>query len=370
MKQFFVKPEIHKFDSPADFVKEFDLNEDDLIISNEFIVHPAFDTADLKADILYQERYGKGEPSDEMVEALAKDIKKPYKRIIAIGGGTVIDIAKILCLENYLPVLDLYDGKITPKKNKELIIVPTTCGTGSEVTNLSILALISRGTKMGLGSPEMYADYAVLIPKLLDSMPFKVFATSSIDALIHAIESSVSPRATDYSNLVAYRAIDMIISGYKKLVKEGKEILPSLTEDFLIASNYAGIAFSNAGCGAVHALSYPLGGTYHVPHGESNYAVFTGVFNKYMELEDSERIARLNNHLAGLLGCDVKNVYSALEDLLNNLIPKKALHEYGVKEEELEVFAKAVMETQMRLMNQAYTKMTYEDVLDVYRKLF
>lgn len=370
MKQFFINPEVHKFNTCKEFAEEFKIGEGDLILTNEYILHPAFDGLGLKADVIFQEKYGKGEPSDQMVEAIAKEIKKPYKRIIAIGGGTVIDIAKILVLENILPILDLFDGKITPKKNKELIIVPTTCGTGSEVTNLSILALISRNVKMGLGCKDMYADYAVLIPELLKSLPFYVFATSSIDALIHAVESSVSPKASDFTNMVAYRAIDMIISGYKRIVKEGKEILPSLMDDFLTASNYAGVAFSNAGCGAVHALSYPIGGTYHVPHGEANYAVFTGVFMKYMELEKSERIDVLNNHLASLLDCDKDDVYKEIEKLLNNLIQKKALHEYGIKEEELAVFADSVMKTQTRLMGQAYTKMTYEDVLDVYKKLY
>jgi len=147
-----------------------------------------------------------------MVEAIYNDIKGTYKRIIAIGGGTIIDIAKIFALKNVLPILDLYDGKIPPIKEKELILIPTTCGTGSEVTNISILSLISRGTKRGLAVDEMYADSAVLIPELMNSLPFPIFATSSIDALIHAIESSLSPKANESTRLFGYRAIEMILS--------------------------------------------------------------------------------------------------------------------------------------------------------------
>ncbi len=370
MKQFFVRPEIHKFGTCAEFVKEFNVGEGDLIFTNEYILHPAFDNLIFGADVLYQERYGKGEPSDEMVEAIMADIKKPYKRIIAIGGGTVIDIAKILVLKKVTPLLDLFDKKVKPEKVSQLIIIPTTCGTGSEVTNLSILALISRNTKMGLGCEEMFADHAVLIPELLQSLPFYVFATSSIDALIHAVESSVSPRATVYSDLFAHHAIEIIIAGYKRIVKEGKQVLPELMEDFLIASNYAGIAFSNAGCGAVHALSYPIGGTHHVPHGEANYEVFTGVFKKYKELKEGGSLEILNKRLARIFDCPVENVYDELENLLNNLIPKKHLHDYGITHEELKEFAHSVMLTQTRLMNQAFIPMTEEDVLDIYESLY
>ncbi|MCQ4720652.1 iron-containing alcohol dehydrogenase, partial [Flavonifractor plautii] len=109
---------------------------------------------------------------------------------------------------------------------------------------------------------SMYADHAVLIPELLEGLPFSVFATSSIDAQVHAVESSLSPKATPYTKLFGYKAIEMIIMGYQRIATEGREALLSLLEDFLVASNFAGIAFGTAGCAAVHALSYPLGGKY------------------------------------------------------------------------------------------------------------
>ena len=192
MKALMIKPTIYKYGTCRAFAEEFQLGEGDLVITNEYIYKPAFGNLDLKCDVIYQEKYGMGEPSDEMAEAIYKDIKGNPKRIIAIGGGTVIDISKIFALKNVSPILDLYDGKI--EKDKELILVPTTCGTGSEVTNIAILALNSRGTKKGLAVDEMYGDAAVLIPELLHGLPFKVFATSSIDALIHAIESTLSPK--------------------------------------------------------------------------------------------------------------------------------------------------------------------------------
>lgn len=249
-------------------------------------------------------------------------------------------------------------------------MVPTTCGTGSEVTNIAILALNSRGTKKGLAVDEMYADSAVLVPELLSGLPFKFFATSSIDALIHAVESSLSPKATDMTKMFGYKAIRMILNGYKKIAEEGPDARQPLLEDFLVASNYAGIAFGNAGCAAVHALSYPLGATFHVPHGESNYAIFTGVMKNYMELKTDGEIAVLNQFIAEILGCDSSEVYEELEKLLNHLIQKKALHEYGMTEEQIEEFTDSVLENQGRLMANNFVELDRARIVKIYKELF
>ena len=327
MKQLMIKPTIYKYDTCKKFAEEFHIEKGDLVITNEYIYEPFFGKLNLECDVIYQEKYGAGEPSDDMAEAIYKDIKGEHKRIIAIGGGTVIDISKLFALKYVSPILDLYDGKLPIEKDKELVLVPTTCGTGSEVTNIAILALNSRGTKKGLAVDEMYGDSAVLIPELLTGLPFRFFATSSIDALVHAVESSLSPKGNEYTRMFGYKAIDMILHGYMEIRDKGPDARIPLLDRFLVASNYAGIAFGNAGCAAVHALSYPLGATYHVAHGESNYAMFTGVMKNYMEIKQDGEIAKLNSFIADILGCDVENVYESLENLLNILIPKKALHE-------------------------------------------
>ena len=137
-----------------------------------------------------------------------------------------------------------------------------------------------------------------------------------------------------------------------------------------MASNYAGIAFGNAGCAAVHALSYPLGATFHVPHGEANYAMFTGVMNNYMEIKTDGEIEKLNNYIAGILGCDAANVYEELEKLLNTIIQKKPLHEYGMTEDQIQSFAEGVEQNQQRLLNQSYVKFNVEQMVKIYRQLF
>lgn len=309
MTQFEVKPTIQICDTCAELAQALELGPKDLILTNQYIYDPYFGPLNLSCPTIFQEKYGAGEPSDEMVTAIYNDMPKDVTRIVAVGGGTVVDIAKVLSLKTVTPILALYDGKIPLEKGKELILVPTTCGTGSEVTNLSILALISLNTKKGLGAPCMFGD-------------------------------------------------------------KGPEARIPLLKDFLLASTYGGIAFGNAGCAAVHALSYPLGAAYHVPHGESNYAMFTGVMKKYMSIRTDGAIAKLNAYMAGILGCDVDKVYEALEDLLNTLLPKKALHEYGMKESELEEFTDSVIANQQRLLNNNFVPLSRQDILDIYTSLY
>lgn len=371
MRELILETQIFQFDTCKEFVAEFAPNENDVILTNEYIFTPALGSFGIASKLVFQEQYGKGEPSDEMVRNIIAAIgDKKYDRVFGIGGGTIIDIAKILAVYDGRDLDELYADTASIKKQHELIILPTTCGTGSEVTNISVVNRIKLGTKMGLVSPEMFADKAVLVPEFLAKLPFGVFATSSIDALVHAVESNLSPFATPYTQIFATRAIELIIAGYQKIVKEGREVLPSLMNDFLMASNFAGIAFGTAGCGPVHAMAYPLGGCYHVAHGESNYACFTGVMKFYLSKKQDGAIAVLNRLLAGLLGCDEKVVYDKLEELLNGILPKKALHEYGVKKEECAEFAKSVMETQQRLMGRQFVPMTEDDVRSIYEKLY
>lgn len=370
MRQLMIKPTIFKYNKCKEFCKEFEVGEGDLIITNEAIYNPYFADLNLKANVIFQEAYGLGEPSDEMVEKIYKDVKDlDYKRVIAIGGGTIIDISKLFALKNLMPILDLFDKKLKIIKDKELILLPTTCGTGSEVTNISILELKSRKTKLGLAVDELYADSAVMVPELIKGLPFKFFGTSSIDALIHAVESYVSPKATPYTDIFAVAAMEKLINGFKIIAENGQEARLDLLEDFLIASNYAGISFGNAGVGAVHAMSYPLGATYHVAHGESNYVIFTEVFKRYVRLKPEGKIVELNNLLAELLECDVEVVYDKLETLLNNIIPKKPLSVYGTTMDDLKAFTENVMTKQQRLTANNYTDLDESEVYDIYKTL-
>ena len=371
MVEIIFKPTLHQFRTCWEFAEEFQLTAQDLVLTNEYIYQPYFGQMNLGCHVLFQEKYGSGEPTDVMADAILADVARTgCKRVVAIGGGTVIDIAKVLAVSDGEGMDALYDRAPNLEKKRELILIPTTCGTGSEVTNIAIMARTRLGTKLGLVGPAMYADSAVLIPELLEGLPFPVFATSSIDALVHAVESSLSPKATPYTKLFGYKAIEMILRGYQRIVSQGREVLHELLEDFLVASNFAGLAFGTAGCAAVHAMSYPLGGKYHVAHGESNYAMFTGVLKNYMEIKQDGEIAVMNQYLADLLGCGTTEVYDQLEQLLNQILPKKPLHAYGVTQDDLKEFTHSVIAGQGRLMANNFVPLDEARVLKIYQELF
>ena len=373
MKAFRIIPSIAEYEDFRILAQELKLGADDLILTNEYIYHPSIGELGLGCQTCFQEKFGAGEPTDVMVDAILAELKdKTYHRILAVGGGTVIDIAKVLSVATRSDrVDDLYDHMTSLHKVHPLIIVPTTCGTGSEVTNLSIINRTTKGVKVGLVSQAMYADEAALVPAMLTSLPYPVFATSSIDALVHAVESYLSPNACALSELFSEQAIHLILEGWQEAVEAGdREGWKKHAAKFLRASNYAGIAFAHGGCAAVHAMAYPLGGVHHIPHGQANQLMFADVMRKYQEKKPVGKLNQLEDLLAKELHTEPVFALAALYHLMEEVLEKSPLHALGVKAEELPVFARNVMETQQRLLANNYTELTEEDLLDIYRKAF
>ena len=370
MQLFRQKTSVKSFAHAAEFVEEFRIGPSDFILASRRAYEKYFSPLGINAHVEFKNKYGTGEPTDLMMDELIRDFRASgCNRIIAIGGGAVIDMAKVLVLKDAQRTEDIFLRRVPLEKAFELIAVPTTCGAGSEVSSVSITALTERGSKLGLADEAIFPDAAVLIPELLTEMPYEVFATSAIDALIHAVESYVSPRANRYTELFSEEAARIIISGFRRVLAEGEETRLALLGDFLMASDMAGIAFANAGTGAVHAMSYPLSGKYHVTHGEANYQFFTAVFREYHRQNPTGKLVRMEALMADILGCDAENVYIELEKLLDNIISRKKLHEYGMTEDETVRFAEDVIELQQRLLNQSYVKFDRETLTKIYREL-
>ncbi|QNB46617.1 iron-containing alcohol dehydrogenase [Thermanaerosceptrum fracticalcis] len=306
-----------------------------------------------------------------MINAIVSELNgKDYQRVIAVGGGTVIDVAKILILQGVEDVLEILYGRSPVVKDKKLVVIPTTCGTGSEVTNISIMEDTQARVKKGIVNPVLFPDQAVLIPSLLKGLPYRFFAFSSIDALIHAVESYLAPKSNPFTELFSVKAIQDILGVYKKISEEGQEAAYKNIGGVLLASTYAGIAFANTGVAAVHALSYPLGGGYHVSHGEANYAFFSAVMQVYNQYNPSGKIANFNQLIKEIMGLkEGEDALAALDNLLSVVIRRKQLREYGMKEEEIEMFTTAAM-AQERLMKNNYVPLTWSDVYNIYKSLY
>lgn len=373
MRGFSIKTEIEEYDTFEEYAKEAQLGADDLVLCGEHTYDDYVAPLSLPVQTLFREKYGKGEPTDGMVDAILDDLRdKKYSRIIAIGGGTVIDIAKAVAVAGPTDkVDDLYDKAAQLKAYHELVIIPTTCGTGSEVTSISVINRIKKGIKMGLASSAMLPAKAVMITNMLDSLPYKVFATSSIDAMVHSVESYLSPNACTISRIFSKEALIIIIKSWKKSVEAGGcEAWKEYAADFLKASNWAGLGFGYGGCAAVHATAYPLGSVYHIPHGQSNQLMFRAVMEKYKELQPVGRINELESIIAQALKTDDTGALNALYELMDEVLKAQPLRELGVKEDDLPEFAHNVIETQQRLLKNNYVSLTESQLLEVYKSAY
>jgi len=218
------------------------------------------------------------EPDTDMVENGLKQFQTHRcNGIIALGGGSVIDTAKTIS------VLATNDGTVkqfmgidkVPKPGVGLIAIPTTSGTGSEVTRVVVIADAESKLKMSGRSRAYVPNVAILDHKLTISMPRSLTAATGIDALTHAIEAYVSRQANDFSDILALNAVKLIWGSIRQAWHDGSD--EDARENMLIGSFQAGIAFSNASVGLVHSMSEPLGACFHVPHGLSNAMLLPAV---------------------------------------------------------------------------------------------
>lgn len=190
--------------------------------------------------------------------------------IMAVGGGSVQDTAKlasILMTDEY-GIKELLDEPGRAKKCIKTLMIPTTAGTGSEATPNAIVAVPEKQLKVGIVNTNMIADYVILDAVMIKKLPRKIAAATGVDALAHAIECWTSNKANPFSDIFAMQALDMILNNIERAC-DNPEAMDAKNK-MQIASFYAGVAITASGTTAVHALSYPLGGKYHIAHGVSN----------------------------------------------------------------------------------------------------
>lgn len=384
MRELFVKPELQSFVSFKEFIAHHNVGEGDLILTSESVVSIFQKNIPINVPVFCIESYGQGEPSDKMFDAAQEDIrKKDFSRMIAVGGGSVIDMAKALCVSNGRTMKSLFENRSENlQKRKNLLCIPTTCGTGSEVTITAVFDRTELGTKMGITNYALGADYAILIPELLQELPFKVFGTSSIDALIHAIESYLNPiQATIASRMFAERAIKTILGIYRMLAQKGTELYRLYLFDMQQASTFAGIAIANSLPSATHAMSYPVAGKFHCAHGEACYIFLDVTLKKYLRDVMNKRVneeqCNVWNNFMGIMKealeireADDENVLNVLERLLVRILLHKSLKEYGASWEDCQKFGVSCFQNQQRLISCAFSSFTEQELIEMYRSVY
>jgi len=283
-------------------------------------------------------------PEHVVLAAAAQASDAGVQGIVGFGGGSSLDVAKLVALlaSGNEELKDAYGVGNAKGPRLPLILVPTTAGTGSEVTPISI---VTTGTneKMGVVSPVILPDVALLDPELTYGLPPHITAATGIDAMVHAIEAyaSASPNNNPVSRILATQALTLMGRSILKAVHEGTDT--DARSDMLLGSMLAGQAFANSPVAAVHALAYPLGGHFHIPHGLSNALVLPHVlrFNvvvspqPYAELapfafpelakfEGQERAAAFCDRLAELSKeCGLQPNLRAM-DIPEDILPKLA----------------------------------------------
>lgn len=373
-------PTVYKFETFAQLAQQFELNERDVVLTNEFIYTPFMKDLNLKCQYVFQEKFGAGEPSEAMIQTMYDAIPyDSYDRVIAVGGGAILDLCKLLGCKRPDTVHNLYFKRFPVQHEKDVIAIPTTCGTGSECTNITVAivkdekdgVLTGGETKLGLVSDDIIPNKVCLIPEMLKTLPYKPFAASAIDALVHATESFLSPhRKTMTSEMFSVKAMEVILEGFRMIGEQGPDARLNYLDQFVTASFYAGIAFLKAGCGTVHAMSFPLGGTYHVPHGESNYALFGKILEIYEEGNPTGELMAFKKMIARILGCEESNAIATLNELLEKILHLKPLREYGFTEADIKSFPLSVEANQQRLLTNSYVPMNLELMERIYRECY
>ena len=293
--------------------------------------------------------------------------------IMAVGGGSVQDTAKlasILMTDEY-GIKELLDEPGRAKKCIKTLMIPTTAGTGSEATPNAIVAVPEKQLKVGIVNTNMIADYVILDAVMIKKLPRKIAAATGVDALAHAIECWTSNKANPFSDIFAMQALDMILNNIERACDDPEAM--DAKNKMQIASFYAGVAITASGTTAVHALSYPLGGKYHIAHGVSN-AILLAPVMRFNEPAIRHKLAlAYDRAVHGEKTCVTDEEKSAwiierMGEIVKHLDIPTNLSQWNVSRDDLEPLVEAGMSVQRLLVNNMRT-VTPEDARNIYLQI-
>ncbi len=331
----------------------------------------ALESAGLQVQVFDQVR--EDPPESTVQEATEQARAAEVDGVLAVGGGSSMDVAKVVAvlLGGTQSLQELYGVGQVSGTRLPLVLVPTTAGTGSEVTPVAVITT-GETTKAGVSSPVLLPDVAVLDPALTLGLPPAVTAMTGVDAMVHAIEAYTSRhKKNPLSDMLAVQALQLLSGNIRTAVHDGSN--REAREKMLLGACLAGQAFANAPVAAVHALAYPLGGHYHIPHGLSNSLVLPSVmaFNAdaartlYAELAD----VVIGRTVDGSDEAKTSALIQALRALIDDVQLPATLSSAKVLEKDLEMLAEDAMLQQRLLINNP-RDVAYEDALAIYRAAY
>lgn len=287
-------------------------------------------------------------PSIETVQRATELYKEAgASSIVALGGGSPMDVAKAVgLLATYEGELRQYAGSgLVPGKITPLVAIPTTAGTGSEATVYSVVTDIKRELKMTISSPFLVPQWVLLDPELITSLPASIAAFTGVDALVHAIEAYVSLAASPFSDAMAEKALELLGQNIQDFVscRQNGEAASAM----LVGSNLAGIAFSCAKLGNIHAMSHPVSAYFHTPHGLAN-AILMPYVLEYNAPECHERYKEIYERIfpkKSTQAFTAEQLILDIKQLLKQLSIPEGLCEVGVTQDKIKKMAEDAMQS-------------------------
>ncbi|HMX12048.1 MAG TPA: iron-containing alcohol dehydrogenase, partial [Burkholderiaceae bacterium] len=292
--------------------------------------------------------------------------------VVGLGGGSAIDVAKAVAVLLAQPVTleQLLTGTPVPGRGLPTVLIPTTAGTGAEATPNSIILVPERALKIGIVSPHLLPDAVILDPLLTLGLPPAVTASTGMDALAHVVECYTSKKGNAFSDLYALEGIRLIARSIRRAFTDGQDA--DARQDMLMGAYWGGVCIATSSTTAVHALAYPLGGTFHVPHGLSNAMLLPAVmdFNRVGNEARFAAMARaMGLNVGGLSDAKASERFvDALRQLNADLGISSDLKSVGVKPEQLDALVDGAAKV-TRLLDNNPRAMTRADLRAIYEQL-
>jgi alcohol dehydrogenase class IV len=313
------------------------------------------------------------DPPEAVIQAAARAATDSgADSVVGFGGGSSMDAAKLAALlaRNGQPLQEAYGVGLAKGPRLPLILVPTTAGTGSEVTPISIVTT-GEGEKKGVVSPLLLPDLALLDAELTLGLPVHVTAATGIDAMVHAIEAFTSKRLKNpLSDCLAREALRLLAGSLHQACRQGSDI--TARENMLLGACLAGMAFANAPVAAVHALAYPVGARFHVPHGLSNSLVLAPVVRFNVPAAAPLYAQLCDLLLPGTVGAERQKadaLAAYLDSLAGDLGLPTRLRDVGIREADIGMLAADAMK-QTRLLINNPRDVSEQDAAQLYREAF
>ena len=307
-------------------------------------------------------------PESVVLEAVELARRQGTDIVIGIGGGSSMDVAKLIAVLANIdqPLSQIYGIGNVKGERLPLVQVPTTAGTGSEVTNIAIVTT-GETSKMGVVSPQLYADLALLDAELTLGLPPMVTAATGIDAMVHAIEAFTSRhKKNPISDMLARQALQLLSGNLIKACENGADL--AARQAMLLGAFFAGQAFSNAPVAAVHALAYPIGGIFHVPHGLSNSLVLPHVlrFNLPAAAAQYAELAGIVvPHVEGSTEARAEALIVAMQQIAKITGIETTLQQVGIQSSDVDRLADEAM-LQTRLLGNNPRELSRADAHAIY----